>query len=329
MILVISALACAVGGEGDGGSAQATADALSQSISLTATANTGGEPSGDALATAQAAATQQAIAAQATADAIANLNAEQIAATRAAFSQFINELPKYGVDPNEGRPAWIHPPVALDIEGYLQFDYANLFIGTVVTDFVMSSDITWNTQYGTSGCGFALRNNGNEEAMDTYLAIATRGGSGRVEFAIMTGGEIANVKDFYAYGLDDNFDWRNDTTNRLTIVMRGPRVWLYTNDTLIADFDVNDPPKQPYIPPAPAKPADYDTNPDAAAAYDAAKAEYNQIVGEINAQFKQSQETYREAGVDFPKGFVAMVVLSESGRTHCQFDNTWLFLIEN
>jgi hypothetical protein len=30
----------------------------------------------------------------------------------------------------------------------------------------------------------------------------------------------------------------------------------------------------------------------------------------------------------FERGFVAMVVLSESGRSVCEFNNTWLWLIE-
>ncbi len=333
LLLALAALACVVGSGDDSqpSSAQATADALSASLRLTATADAAsgdGSTTGDGLAEAQAAATQQAIAAQQTAEAFASLSADQFEATRQAFGPLLAELPKYGVDPNKGQPAWIHPPVTLSIEGYLQFDYANQFIGTVVRDFVMSSDITWNTQYGTSGCGFALRNNGNEESMDSYLAIATRGGQGRVEFAIMTAGELANTKDFYAYGLDDNFDFHNDVTNRLTIVMRGPIVQIYTNDTLIGEFDVNDPPKKPFIPAAPTRPADADTNPDAEAAYQAAKDAYNDLVGEINAQFKAQQAAYKDLGVNFEKGFVAMVVLSESGRTTCQFNNTWLFLIE-
>ena len=49
----------------------------------------------------------------------------------------------------------------------------------------------------------------------------------------MSGGEIVTEQDIYAYGLDSNFQWQNDTTNRLTIVDRGDRFAIYTNDTLI------------------------------------------------------------------------------------------------
>jgi hypothetical protein len=330
-IFIAASIACAAGAAGVD-PRQATAEALSLSIALTQTASTGPVTStpvdNSAIGTAQAQATAQTIAAQQTATAVAGMSAAELEATRQAFAPILAVLPRYGVDAYAGRPAWIHPPVTIDIEGYLVADYANQYIGTVVTDFVISSDITWNTQYGTAGCGFTLRSNGNEEAFDQYFIIATRGGNGRVEFALQADGEVLNTKDFYAYGLDENFDWHNDTTNRLTVVMRGPLVWLYTNDTLIAEFDVNDPPKQPYIPPAPTKPADFETNPDAAAAYEAAKAEYDATVSQINGEFHNRQQTFVESDVEFEKGFVAMLAVNESGYTTCTFENTWLFLIE-
>jgi hypothetical protein len=330
-VLIAASIACAAGSAGVD-PRQATAEALSLSIAMTQTASTGPVTptpvDNSAIGTAQAQATAQTIAAQQTGTAVANMSAAEMEATRQAFGPILETLPRYGVDPNAGRPAWVHPPVTINIEGYLVADYANQYIGTVVTDFVISSDITWNTQYGTAGCGFTLRSNGNEEAFDQYFIIATRGGNGRVEFALQADGEVLNTKDFYAYGLDENFDWRNDTTNRLTVVMRGPLVWLYTNDTLIAEFDVNDPPKQPYIPPAPTQPADFETNPDAAAAYEAAKAEYNAAVSQINGEFYNRQQTFVESDVEFEKGFVAMLAVNESGYTTCTFENTWLFLIE-
>jgi hypothetical protein len=110
--------------------------------------------------------------------------------------------------------------------------------------------------------------------------------------------------------------------------MRGPLVWLYTNDKLIAEFDVNDPPKQPYIPPAPTKPPDFEENPESVAAYEIAKAEYDATVAQINGEFYARQQTFRESDVEFEKGFVAMLAVNESGYTTCTFNNTWLFLIE-
>jgi hypothetical protein len=218
--------------------------------------------------------------------------------------------------------------VDLTVEGYLQYDYANNFLATIAEDFVVSADITWNTQYGTSGCGFAVRSNGDTEALDQYLVVATRGGSGRVIFSIMAQGEIANAKDIYAYGIDPAFEWLNDATNRLTVIGRASTITLYTNETLIGEFDVNEPPQQPYIPPAPTPPPDMDTNAEAASVYQGAKVAYDQTVAQIQAEFRNRSAAFEAYGTEFDRGFIAMVALSESGTTHCQFDNAWLWLIE-
>ena len=307
---------------------EATVEALAQMIQMTATANaSGGFDSETNLATAQAIATQSAEQLAVAQTAQAALSSEQLEGTLTAFAPILSELPKYGVDPDKGHPGWIHPPVTIQAEGYLQYDYANQFLGVVAQDFVVSADITWNTQYGSAGCGFVLRSNGNEEAFNQYIAIATRGGSGRVIFTTMANGEIVNAKDIFAYGLDSEFEWQNDTTNRMTIVAQDSTMTIFTNETQIAQFDVKDPPPPPYIPPPPPNPADLN-DPVQVAAYNAAKAEYDNIVAQINAQYQRSLNEFTNTDVEFEKGFVAMVALNESGTTTCQFNNAWLWLIE-
>ncbi len=323
--LVGAGLACAL--PGSVVTPDPVLEAFEQEIAMTATARAAEQGNeGDSVATVQAQATESTNFIQATQTAQANLSQQEAAATRAAFGPILAELPKYGVDPESGRPAWVHPPLTIDVSGYMQYDYANQYIGTVAEDFVLSADITWNTQYGSTGCGFILRTNGDEENLDAYLAVATRFGNGRVLFGTIAQNEIVNGKDFYAYGLDPNFDWKNDTTNRLTVVGRGTNMQIYTNDTLIGDFDVTEPPPRPYIPPPPASPADPDDK-DQVAAYEAAKAEYDSVVAQINSAYNRSVAEYEARDVEFLKGFVAFVALNESGTTHCEFDNAWLFLI--
>jgi hypothetical protein len=155
------------------------------------------------------------------------------AATATAVAPILAELPIYGIDPAAGRPAWVHPPFNLDIEGFEQFAYANQFAATVVTDFVVAADITWNTQFGTSGCGLVLRSDGNEEALNQYLVVATRGANGHVLFTVMEAGEVIEVYDMFARNIDPVFSSANDTTNRLAVVGRGSTFSVYTNGTLI------------------------------------------------------------------------------------------------
>lgn len=325
-LLLIIALACNFSSSTQS-NVEATAQALGESVLQTATAAASGEISSDeSVATAQVEATEQSIANVATQTAEAIIDEEGAAATAQVVEPIRTELPKYGVDPNQGELAWIHPPEVLELEGYQQFDYANQFLGTVAKDFVVSADITWNTDFGTSGCGFVLRSDGDQEAPNQYMSLATRGSSGHVIFATVVDGEIVTGRDIYAYGLDPNFDWRNDTTNRLTIVGQGNEFFVYTNDTLIGEIDPSAPPPQPYIPPPPEEPADLS---DAAAVekFQKERQEYDEVVKQIRADHSARVSSFEPEETIFEKGFIAFVAASESGTTTCKFDNAWLWLI--
>lgn len=196
---------------------------------------------GGVLATAQAeatiaAATRAAELVQATADAQAARQAQ------AAAEQPIRDaLPTYGVNPDDGAFAWRQDGIELIAEGYQTYQWRNPRAGTVVRDFVLSADITWNTRFGTTGCGFVIRSDGKEESVNQYLVIATRGAQGHVLFVVQRDGEVIDddISDIYASGRDPRFDWRNDTTNRLTVVGRGDSFTIFTNDTHIGTIDTN------------------------------------------------------------------------------------------
>ena len=287
--LAAAGLACGTGngnGNGNGGTPGgstpvvntnpgATVAALSTSVADTATAEVVGQQATRVAGTAtrESGINQTAIAAAATTAAQQAQDIGAQAATATAAAPILSELPKYGVDASQGEIAWVHPPANLDVEGFEQYAYVNQFISTVAGDFVVSTDITWNTRFGTSGCGLVLRTDGNEEALDQYLVIATRGANGHVFFAPMIDGEVVEdrIEDMYARGIDPLFSSANDTTNRLTVVGRGTQFDVYTNGTL---------------------------------------------VGQV------SDDLYQ-------RGFIALVALNQSGRTVCQFDNTWLWLFSN
>lgn len=260
--------ACGSGGEND---QQATARALSESINQTATVEAGSDVgSGAAVQTAEAGATARAQEIAATQAAESAQAAEAAEATAAAIAPIQEELPTYGIDPAEGNPGWVHPPLNLSVEGYLEYDAANFYLGTLVGDFVISSDITWDTATGLAGCGFVLRSDGNEELPNQYLAIATRAGNGSVAFIKQIGGGFLNTQVQSVGGFDPNFDWQNGATNRLTVVARGEAITIYTNGAPIREFPA----------------------------------------------------------AEFDRGFVAMVALSESGTTTCDFNNTWMWNLD-
>jgi hypothetical protein len=314
-LLVLAGLVGACGSGGSGSSSQdATLEAISAAVRGTATVAAAAQENPNApIETAQAEATANALEVEATQAAQNALSDQARAATATAFAPFVADLPKYGVDPAQGRPGWIHPPVTLAIDGFLQYDFLNQYVATVAQDFVISSDISWDTQYGSSGCGFVMRSNGNRLALDQYMAIITRGASGHLVFSTMSDGDIVSGRDIYAYGKDPNFNWGNKVTNRLTVVGRGLNFSVYSNDTLIGEVDPTAPVVLPGIPSAP--------NAGGAAEQDA-------VATQITSNYQARQREAANAEKAFDRGLVALVVLSESGRSVCTFENTWLWLIE-
>ncbi|HSG41680.1 MAG TPA: hypothetical protein VLA72_00870, partial [Anaerolineales bacterium] len=237
------------------------------------------------------------------------------------------KLPDYGVDPSAGRLAWIHPPETLEVEGFMQYDYVNYFISTIAQDFVISADITWDAVGSESSCGFVIRSDGNDAAMDTYLATITRVASGYFIFLTIAKGEPVTGQVFYANRRDPAFDWQNGATNNLTVVGRGNQFWVYTNGTLLGEVDPSAPP-QLALPPKPESPVDT-SNAEAMAQYAIELANYDAEVAQVTAEYRARQAALANADTTFDRGFMAFVALSRAGKkATCQFDNGWLWLIE-
>jgi hypothetical protein len=305
-----------------------TLTALSAAIAGTATAIEGQSGSANALATAQAKATQSSLEIQATQTARAGTRDEAQLAEATVAAPMVAELPRYGLDGSSGRPGWLHDPLTLEISGYQDFAYGNDFMQVTAADFVLAADITWDTQYGSSGCGFMFRSDGDEVKPNQYMVIATRFANGRVVFSALADGEIANIHDFYPKEADRSFDWQNGTTNRLAIIARGALIEIYTNGVKIGEVDTTQPPKKPPMPPKPALPIDQ-SNQAAMDQYQAQLKEYEDILSQSQLSYTNALKNYSEQPAVFEDGFLALIALSESGRTVCTFDKAWLWLLDN
>ncbi|HEX6269395.1 MAG TPA: hypothetical protein VFZ43_04110 [Anaerolineales bacterium] len=328
-LLVVGSLLSACGSGSRDVARENTVEAISAAVRATGTTAAAANVNPNAaIEAAQAEATSQGQLVAGTQTALAALGADAQTATAASYAPILAELPKYGVDPSTGRMGWVHPPVSLEVEGFMQYDYINHFLATLASDFVVSGDISWDAIGSASGCGFVLRSDGNKDSLNQYMAILTRVASGHLLFATMAEGEVVTGQDRYAFGIDPNFDWQNEATNRLTVVGRGNRFWVYTNGTLIGEIDPSAPPAAPSLPPEPERPVDT-SNAEAMANYLQKKAEHDLVVEQIRANFRARQRALQNADTTFERGFIALVALSQSGRkATCTFDNTWLWLIE-
>jgi len=259
-LFAILALVCAVLACSSSSDADATAQAISDIFSKTATAGASAEDHpDDPLETAQVEATEIAQTVEVTKEAISEADSESQKATTTAEAPILGELKLYGVETDKGHVAWIHQPITLEVDGYMAFDFANDYPATIIRDFVISSDITWNTQYGSSGCGFMLRSDGDQNTPNSYMALITRGGSGHLIFAIMENGEPVGGYDIFPRTSDKSFDWHNDTTNRVAVKGQGSVFTFFTNGTQVGEVDLMKPPPKPVAPSATAAPAEPET----------------------------------------------------------------------
>lgn len=225
---------------------------ISQAIAGTATAEKANASSAGDLATAQAEAIQQSQEISVTQTAqLADRDVTKLA-TATVAAPIIAELPTYGLDASGGKVGWIHDPLTLEVSGYPQMAYGNDYMNVTAKNFVLAADLTWDTQYGDSGCGFMFRSNGDKQKPDQYMLVATRFANGRVVFMALADGELANLRRFYPKEADRSFQWQNGTTNRIAIVARDNLIEIYTNLVKIGEIDTTHPPKQSILPPKPA-----------------------------------------------------------------------------
>jgi hypothetical protein len=300
---------------------------LSAAVAGTATAAQRQDASVDSLATAQAKATQKSLEIQVTRTARSVGRSEEQLAEATVAAPILAELPQYGLDPEKGRLGWVHDPLTLDISGYHQFAHGNDHIEVTAADFALAADITWETRYGSSGCGFMFRSDGDQNQPNQYMLLATRFANGHVIFSALADGEIANIHDFYPKTEDRSFDWQNGTTNRLAVIARGDLIEIYTNGVKIGTVDITAPPSRLPSPPKPQAPLD-PNNTQALEAYQSQLQEYQEILAQSDTAYQSALKNYTTRQAVFHDGFLAMLAGTESGQTKCTFDNAWLWLIE-
>jgi hypothetical protein len=323
LILLLS-LACSLG--------TPALDPMSQTLTpmnaaveetLTARANEVGS-AGDDLATAVVEATAKSQVIYTTQTARASLNDASRLATATVIAPVVAELPRYGVDASQGYVAWLHQPVEIALQGYQQMDFANDYPQITAKDFVIASDIQWNTKNSMSGCGFMFRSNGDRNNPSQYMVIITRFASGHAAFTALVDGEIANFHDFFPKTEDSSFSWKNDATNRLAVVAKGPMIYIYTNGVLVGEVDTTQPP-----PDMAMSPPSMDSIPgaDQLDDYQDQVSQYGGATDIISGQLAAAKRNFAKTRPFLTDGLLGFLGLSQSGTMECMFSDSWLFIL--
>jgi hypothetical protein len=322
-LLLLLAMACSLGTPRLAPMAQ-TLTPMSAAVqgTLTARADQAGGASDD-LATAVVEATAKSQTIYATQTARAALNDSSRLATATVIAPVVAELPRYGVDPGQGYVAWLHAPARISLQGYQQMDFANDYPQITAGDFVMASDIQWNTKNSISGCGFMFRSNGDANDPSQYMVVISRFASGHAAFTALVDGEIANMRDFFPKSEDRSFSWQNDATNRLAVVAKGPLVSIYTNGVKIGEVDTTQPPPSTLM-----TPPDLSAIPgaDQAADFQDQISQYGESTEFLSGQLAAAKRNFNQTEAVLTEGLLGFLGMSQSGTTQCDFSNSWLFI---
>lgn len=112
--------------------------------------------------------------ATATPDAKATAAAHATATVEAALGDINDILEDYGYSTKEGHLGFIHDPVSVTVDTYGErhhiTDYPEMDFG----DFVLHSDVTWNTSSGLAGCYIVFRSDGDLERGRNYQLLTIR-----------------------------------------------------------------------------------------------------------------------------------------------------------
>jgi hypothetical protein len=301
---------------------------LSAAVAGTATAkgaDVGG--AGDKLATAVAQATAKSADIYATQTARASLNSESKMATATVIAPAVAELPRYGIDPGQGYVAWVHKPATIVLNGYQQSGYANDYQGITAKDFVMAADITWYTYNSMSACGFMFRSNGDSKKPSQYMVIITRMATGYLAFTATVNGDMSNMRTIYLHALDPSFNWQNNASNRLAVVVRGKMIDAYTNGVLVSEIDTTQPPPDNQQSP-PSFEMPKNANPDQVKDYQNQIDQNSTNLDVMNSQMSSARKNFAKNKPIFDSGLLGFIDVSQSGESKCTFNNGWLFIID-
>ena len=87
--------------------------------------------------------------------------AKMSSTAEAAISKIAPELDKVGIKAGEGHIEWLDPDsYTLKVSNYLESQYVPIDTASL-KDFVVHSDITWNSTSGLAGCGIIFHSDEN------------------------------------------------------------------------------------------------------------------------------------------------------------------------
>jgi hypothetical protein len=207
-----------------------------------------------------------------TPDIAATKAAEATQAAEQALALIHEDLDRIDQTLPAGSLGWLQTESqSIEMDGGNQWIYQPFAENLVANDFIIKTDVTWDSTGGLAVCGFYYRSEPNFEQGEQYLFEMLRlSGMPAWAIALMKYGDVKKaITNVRTAGV---IDQAKGATNEVILFAQDGEFTLYINDQRIGQF------------------------------YD-----------------------YTESRTE---GYFAFEAWQESGETICQFDNTWVWLID-
>jgi hypothetical protein len=166
----------------------------------------------------------------ATAQAIATQTTEVIVA------EIGEQLEAVDLSTDSGYLMWVQDePISIDLNAYQEWIYDHFAVGLVSSDFVLKSDITWESSSGLVTCGLFFRSEENFEQGKQYLYEMLRlSGLPGWDITFLQDGRFQkSVSDFRT---NSAIHQEQNSTNKIMLIAEGEKFTLYINDTRAGSF---------------------------------------------------------------------------------------------
>jgi len=159
-------------------------------------------------------------------------------ATAQALAALVSEdLTAYGLSVTQGHLGWVEKSMRVTADEYGETLYNSPDEKYSAADFVLQTELTWNTSSGLAGCGLILRAEANFEKGKQYRLLFVRLQNLPLwDMSIYDDGLLVqDIRFQTSSALND----QQGSTNKIAVVAEGSKFTLYANSEKIGSITDN------------------------------------------------------------------------------------------
>lgn len=175
-----------------------------------------------------------------TPDRTATLAAAGTATATAVYERIQDDLTTYKIQPGEGHLLWASDDTfTLKADSHLEANSVEIPKLGDVSDFILQSDVIWDSSSGLAGCGFILRSDADLNNGKQYRLLIIRLQSMPIwDLSTYENNQyvtVLNPDNFLSRDIRD----KPNSKNRLAVVARGKEMTVYINGIKLGMVESN------------------------------------------------------------------------------------------